>query len=261
MLTNVIDTAHVMCFYTDISIVDVHFHSCYQIVVSTKTTFDSVIEGREYKGLNGFIIDKYTRHSCYAPSGNFLIYYIESRSPLGKRIKGLLGGRDFIDIETVLSKDVLNQLSISFTAEVNIAEIKLLSDHILGTLFSGDFNTTAEEKLDSRIKQAITFINENIGESITLEAVANHIYLSPERTRHLFLEQIEIPFSQYLLWKRIKAVLSYVLKEHHTFYDAALQYGFSDQSHFNRFFKRMFGISATIILKNSRFIQFIYPEL
>jgi len=94
-----------------------------------------------------------------------------------------------------------------------------------------------------------------------LEKIAHHIYLSPERTRHLFLEQIEIPFSQYILWKRIKGVLSATIKGNQTFFEASLQYGFTDQSHFNRFFKRMFGISATMILKNSRFVQFIYPEL
>lgn len=47
----IIDTSSVMCFYTDISIVDVHYHSCYQIVVSTNTTFNSMIEETYYQNL------------------------------------------------------------------------------------------------------------------------------------------------------------------------------------------------------------------
>lgn len=39
--------------------------------------------------------------------------------------------------------------------------------------------------------------------------------------------------------------------------DAAMYYGFTDQPHLSRIFKRMFGILAKLLLKNSRFIQFI----
>jgi AraC-like DNA-binding protein len=94
-----------------------------------------------------------------------------------------------------------------------------------------------------------------------LNAVADHIHLSPERTRHLFLEQIDVPFSQYVLWRRTKAVLIAVTQGKQNFHGASLQYGFTDQSHFNRFFKRMFGISASMVLKNSRLVQFIYLEV
>jgi len=106
-----LDTTNVMCFYTDISVVDVHYHSCYQIVVSTKYTYDSVIENKHYKNLRGFIIDKYTKHSCTAPVGTFLVYYIESKSFLGKQLKRMLNKEIFIDIETVLTKKRLEQLN------------------------------------------------------------------------------------------------------------------------------------------------------
>src|SRR6185369_10061284 len=106
-----IDTTNVMCFYTDISVVDVHYHSCYQIVVSTKYTYDSVIEDKQYKNLRGFIIDKYTKHSCTAPVGTFLVYYIESKSFLGRQLKRILNKEIFINVETLLSKERLTRLN------------------------------------------------------------------------------------------------------------------------------------------------------
>ncbi len=261
-MTVTLDTTNVMCFYTDISIVDVHYHSCYQIVVSTKYTYDSVIEEKHYKNLRGFIIDKYTKHSCTAPVGTFLVYYVESKSFLGKQLKRILDKEIFIDIETILTKERMEQLKNDFSKDnLSTAEIKILSDNLLYDIFSHSVYFIPSEKMDERVSKARNFINENIAESLTLEKVANHIYLSPERTRHLFLEQVEVPFSQYVLWKRIKAVLRAVIQGNQSFFDASLQYGFTDQAHFNRFFKRMFGISATMILKNSRFVQFIYPEL
>ena len=262
MINNNIDTTNVMCFYTDISVVDVHYHCCYQIVVSTKSTYDSHIEGMDYKNLKGFIIDKYTRHSCTAPEGSFLVYYIESKSFLGKQLKRILENQIFIDIETILSVQQFEKLKADFSKDnLTTSYIKTLSDNLLSDIFSSTLSPFNLEKTDQRVAKALDFINENIGENLTLEKVAEHIYLSPERTRHLFLEKAEIPFSQYVLWKRIKAVLRAVINGNQTLYDASMQYGFTDQSHFNRFFKRMFGISATMILKNSRFVQFIYPEL
>lgn len=221
-----------------------------------------MIEDKTYKNLRGFIIDKYTKHSCTAPVGTFLVYYIESKSFLGKQLKRILNKDIFIDIETILTRERLEQLRIDFSKDnLSTAEIKILSDNLLYDIFSNSIYFIPPEKMDERVGKAINYIHENFSESLTLEKVANHIYLSPERTRHLFLEQVEVPFSQYVLWKRIKAVLRAVILDNHSFVDASLQYGFTDQAHFNRYFKRMFGISATMILKNSRFVQFIYPEL
>jgi len=129
-----LDTSSVMCFYTDISIVDVHYHSCYQIVVSTKTTFDSMIEETYYQSLKGFVINKYTKHSCSAPKGSFLVYYIESKSLLGKKLHELLEGENFVDIETILSKQTLDKLSPKFAEKLTPTEMKIISDDLLSQI-------------------------------------------------------------------------------------------------------------------------------
>jgi len=78
------------------------------------------------------------------------------------------------------------------------------------------------------------------------------IHLSPERARHLFARETGVPFSQYVLWKRVRKVIALVVRDGSTLGEAALAAGFADQAHFNRIFKRMFGISPKTHLKNSR---------
>ena len=181
---------------------------------------------------------------------------------MGKQLKRILNNEVFINLETILTEKDFENLKTDFSkGNLTTVDIKILSDNLLSNIFKSYIQPVTTDNTDNRVLKSIEFINQNLIENLTLEKVANHIYLSPERTRHLFLEQVEIPFSQYILWKRIKAVLTSVIQGKLNLNEASLEYGFTDQSHFNRFFKRMFGISATIILKNSRFVQFIYPEL
>ncbi|TFV92899.1 helix-turn-helix domain-containing protein, partial [Oxalobacteraceae bacterium OM1] len=67
--------------------------------------------------------------------------------------------------------------------------------------------------------------------------------LSPERFRHLFLEETGIRFRPYVLWLRLEtAVASYAAGSSLT--EASHAAGFADSAHFSRTFKRMFGIQA-----------------
>ena len=68
-----------------------------------------------------------------------------------------------------------------------------------------------------------------------------------------------MPFSQYILWKRIKQVIFQVLQNGVPMATAAVQNGFTDQAHFARLFRRTFGVSAKQLLKNSRYVQFLTP--
>ena len=171
-----VDTTNVMCFYTDISVVDVHYHSCYQIVVSTKATYDSIVEDKHYKNLKGFIIDKYTKHSCLAESGSYLVYYVENRSFLGKQLKRIFNKEIFIDIETILSQAQLEKLKNDFSKDnLTTAEIKMLSDKLLFDIFESWIKHVTNETTDSRITKAIEYINNNLSNSITLNDVANYI--------------------------------------------------------------------------------------
>lgn len=101
--------------------------------------------------------------------------------------------------------------------------------------------------LDSRVRRATELIRARIGEeSILLDEVAGSVHLSPDRFRHLFLEQTGIRFRPYVLWLRIEVALA-AYASHKNLTEAAQAGGFADSAHFSRTFKSMFGIAPSSI--------------
>jgi AraC family transcriptional regulator len=95
--------------------------------------------------------------------------------------------------------------------------------------------------LDKRILRAIELLHARLGQAISLADVAAAVHLSPERFRHLFIEQTGIRFRPYVLWLRLgSAIASYAAGASLT--EASYAGGFADSAHLSRTFKRMFGV-------------------
>lgn len=100
--------------------------------------------------------------------------------------------------------------------------------------------------LDKRIERAIDVVRERLGDSVTMAEIAEAVHLSPERFRHLFLQETGIRFRPYVLWLRLEiAVASYAGGSSLT--EASHSAGFADSAHFSRTFKRMFGVPAIAV--------------
>ena len=97
--------------------------------------------------------------------------------------------------------------------------------------------------LDNRIQHAIDVLRTRLSEPVTMTDIAATVHLSPERFRHLFLEETGIRFRPYVLWLRLEiAVRSYAAGNNLT--ESSHAGGFADSAHFSRTFKRMFGVPA-----------------
>jgi AraC-like DNA-binding protein len=85
---------------------------------------------------------------------------------------------------------------------------------------------------------------------VRLAALAGAAGLSPDRFRHLFVEQLGIPLRRYILWRRLRlAAQSLAAGDNVT--AAAHGGGFSDAAHLARTIKHMFGINAGQLLQGS----------
>jgi AraC-like DNA-binding protein len=99
---------------------------------------------------------------------------------------------------------------------------------------------------DARILLSLDLIRRRMGERIPLGEIASAVHLSPDRFRHLFMEETGVAFRPYLQWQRLECSLAaFVAGKSLT--DAAYAGGFADSAHFSRTFRKMFGITPASV--------------
>lgn len=93
------------------------------------------------------------------------------------------------------------------------------------------------------IKDAIEFIKRRYKSNITLEDVAEIVYLSPNYFSKLFKDKVGMNFSDYLNKVRVDESKKFLLHHDMNILEVALNSGFSDQSYYTRVFKNFEGIT------------------
>jgi AraC family transcriptional regulator len=94
-----------------------------------------------------------------------------------------------------------------------------------------------------KLRQAIDYIQENLSENISLEAIANHIDLSCYHFCRLFKQSTGFSPYQYVIQQRVKRAKQLLRQGKMSIGDIAIACGFSHQSHLNRHFKRLTGVT------------------
>lgn len=255
-----LNSNNIICFAAQNAVVDIHYHMCFQLVISMHSSFNCTIGETHHHNIKGFLVNQDIPHSCTADDTGVIVFFIDSESHLGFLLKKILNGNSFLDIEKILTEEQLKCFTSQVTPMPPINELRRISDELLQLIFPAQ-KEQYKIPIDQRVTTAMEYIDLNMDSPIDLNYISKRIFLSPERTRHLFAQETGIPFSQYVLWKRIKAVMTQVIKKQTPLVNAAIQCGFTDQAHFTRLFKRTFGISAKHLLKNSRSVQFLTPWL
>lgn len=93
------------------------------------------------------------------------------------------------------------------------------------------------------IHRSVQYIHAHYAQHLTLESVAQQVYLSPTYFGRIFKESTGESFSAYLTRVRIQRSKELLRYENIRLTDIAQLVGFEDQSYFSRVFKRMEGIS------------------
>ncbi len=93
------------------------------------------------------------------------------------------------------------------------------------------------------IHKATDYIKQNYASKLTLDEVANHVYLSKSYLSKIFKEELHCNFSAYVNHVRIEKSKLLLADQSINLIDLAMLVGFEDQSYFTKVFKKTVGVS------------------
>ncbi len=93
------------------------------------------------------------------------------------------------------------------------------------------------------IYKAVDYIKRNYIDQLTLEEVANHVFLNPSYFSKVFKSEMKCTFVAYVNKIRINASKSLLLNNTIPLSDVSTLAGFDDQSYFTKVFKKEVGIT------------------
>ncbi len=232
-----------------------HFHECYAIGFTTRGVFHSRVESETscfYKN-DIRVVNPYQLHQGKSDSWGYLNFY-----PPVKLLKEI-------------NEDVASKGEVPIFEKGNIRDEKLLFllKHFFNTFYKNESEMAIYEcliellsymvanyssskkrvfyKRDKKIIQrSIEFINDNITNCITLDDISKNIGISKYHFLRIFKNQTGVTPHKFILYKRVELAKGMILKGE-DISTASVKAGFSDQSHFNRYFKSFFGYSVGIL--------------
>ncbi|MDD3360923.1 MAG: response regulator transcription factor [Hespellia sp.] len=93
------------------------------------------------------------------------------------------------------------------------------------------------------VRSSLSYIHDHFSEKLTLEKLAEHLYVSPTYLSKILSAELGQPFSKYLQEYRISRAIEYMRDSHDKLYDIASACGFSDVAYFSKIFKTVTGMS------------------
>ena len=112
-------------------------------------------------------------------------------------------------------------------------------------------------RFDSRVTTVLDAIRELDELRMSLDKAADMACLSPTRFAHLFRDQVGLPFSRYMLWRKLTRAMVAIASER-TIAAAAHAADFADAAHLTRTFYQMVGMAPSALMRGD-FIEIGSP--
>lgn len=203
-----------------------HRHAAIQIAAGRDAGIAMRSDGAVLEA-RAIVIPPMVQHEFLSADGEVMALYVEAELPFGRALRRL-SGEEISPLPESLA------VSLS-TVDPENAIIEL----------SAFLNIAAPEALDPRLASALVFLRKDPGEPGAIGAAAKAAGLSAQRLRELAQSELGVALSQWLLWQKLGRA-SRAIAAGATLADAAASGGFSDQAHFSRTMRRMFGVTPRV---------------
>lgn len=171
------------------------------------------------------------------------IIFVEPETALGRALTERFLQRGIACVDEPDVRAACAALFAAWLGGTTKADLIAGATHVVHTLARG---AAPAAVTDERILRATAYIREHLCDPVTLDQVAAHVFLSPGRFRHLFVEQTGMGLRPYVLWRRF--ILAWdLLAQGETVSTAAHGAGFADSAHFTRTSNKMFGFPPSLM--------------
>ena len=223
------------------------FHSHHAVQIALPFPPGSVrfqVPSQDWTRYEAAIVAAEQPHAFDARGQFMATIFVEPESLAGRRLQHLYRAPGVSGLDAAALREDIAALAAAYEKRIGDTDLIALAGAVIGKLAGA--SPAPKDPGDSRVAQAVNQIRARLGESISLTAIAAAVHLSPDRFRHLFMEETGVGLRPYVLWLRLERSLdAYVAGS--TLTDAAYAGGFADAAHFSRTFKRMFGISPASV--------------
>lgn len=244
-----------------------HFHDTYTIGITHDGIFKSI---NQNKATNSYkystrIINPNEIHCGDSNSWKYTNFYptIEFMAKLYQEIylkKHIPIFEKHIIEDTNLYKLLLEFFISSFKKEDSlVVETNLINalSYLIKNYAQKEKNSLILFDDKTIIKNSLEYINDCIGEELSLDNLAKNSNLSKYHFLRIFKKSIGITPHQYIITQRVQKAKEMILKGE-KLTTSALNVGFSDQSHFIKNFKNIYGYLPKNLLDDSNF--FLYKK-
>ncbi|MFC4307167.1 helix-turn-helix domain-containing protein [Cohnella boryungensis] len=229
---------------------DSHKHSFVQVTLSLGLAYEIEIGGECFR-CSGIAIDSNVVHRLNGLGQPLLLLLMDSTSDLAACFKRRIGGHslyvfpeEMLDTTSEFARG--NYQAIGDSASYTSFLLQLL--RLLGVDY---IQRTVK---DRRIAEVIHLLKECDSSEHSVGAFSEQVNLSDSRLSHLFKENTGISLSGYLTLHKLQKAI-YLIFAGRSITDAALTAGFDSPSHFAATGKKLLGMTAKEIRKDSVFLK------
>lgn len=231
---------------------EIHSHQLLQIFVADEGDLSLTINGQHVSG-SCIVIDSNVLHHVRKNDNVGFLMFIEPTCSIAKQFKRKFTKYGFSVFQGSKLLSCLNDFKKSPTQRAYLQFIRNL-------FFLSDINLNQQTAYDQRVKQVIHWMEFSDCSEYSVKPIANKLAISPSRLEHLFKEQTGMPLKSYLTMHRLINAYQ-LLFGGASITEAALQSGFDSSAHFAMLNKKLTGVTASSILKDSEFLKVCFLNL
>lgn len=234
-------------------VVPAHAHHAIQIVIALDGCVAISGGDDDWREARGLVVRPDAGHSFDCNGAFGVMVFVDPESSEGAWLSASL--RQDITIVPDTRVDALEATLRAFAEQPDdSAEIAPLVRQCIQGLRPG---LAPARRLDARVTRVLDAIRASDDLRMSLDQAADKACLSATRFAHLFKEQVGLPFSRYMLWRKLTRAMVAVASED-TIAAAAHAADFADAAHLTRTFYQMVGMAPSVLMRGD-FIEIPSP--